>query len=127
MRKLLATWVLMSLCSTAYSQVEVWACQAQASAGLKWEANRWSSTTFVERSYLIRLDGENSTYGSGEVQYATACSKSGTTVRCNDSTGGTIILNTETGTGGISELLGAVITGAQRDTLSVTAVQCTKF
>lgn len=117
----------MLFCGTAFGQAEVWACQVQASAGLKWGENHWASTSFKVQPYLIRFDGKNSTYGAGEKQYQTVCSKQGDNIRCNDSSGGTILLNTETGTGGTSELFGVMMKGAKRDTLSVTAIQCTKF
>ena len=127
MRKIIAI-CLMTFSGITFGQVEIWACQAHASAGLSWDGARWKPRAFSESPYLIRIDGADSTYGHGETQYSTACSRQRNEVRCNDTTGGTILLNTDTGSGAISELLGAVVSqSSQRDALTVTAIQCTRF
>lgn len=124
---LLMSATLLSVCGLAYGQAEVWACQSIKEAGLKWENSQWVTTAFLSQNYLITIDGDNSTYSINGRSVSTACHAEWFGVRCNNDSGGTILLNTNTGLGGISVLLGGLVTPTSTDNLSVAAIQCTKF
>ena len=127
MRRTITTLILMFFCSFAYGQAEVWACQSQATAGLHWDGNKWNAGSFNEPTYLIKIDGENSTFRVDDYERRAICWKREETVTCNDFLGGTIFLNTETGKGGGAEIYGTTNTGSSRDTPTVSALQCTKI
>ena len=104
----------------------LWACMATTSAGMSWNGSEWVATEFQKRPYAILFNGDQSRYGANiDNLYSTSCRQEGRDrVRCNDRTGGSVILNVRTGEGAISEILGAVSTTGNRDTLSVTAISC---
>jgi hypothetical protein len=129
--KLIATATLLSVCGSAYGQAEVWACQSIERAGLYWENGSWNSTRFVPVNYMIKVDRMNSSIQSnGETQHMTCNSVPAfpAEVQCLSRAPGTnFLLNTETNLGALSYLIGGTVTGAVRDSLSVSALQCTKF
>ena len=129
--KLLATVILLSVCGSVYGLAEVWACQTVRAAGLSWENQQWVVSSFVSRNYLLRLEGENSSYAEDGTTYPTECNSDfygSNRVRCHDNFGGTLIFDTQTGQGGLSFLIGAVTeSNAYKDSIVVRALQCTKF
>lgn len=119
-------------CSGAVAQEkEVWACQEIISGqGFQYKDEAWIKTSFATENYLITVDGRNSKYGSNGQQFSTNCEDgfyATPHIRCSDMTGGTVLLNPTTKLAVISEGLGGLVTGENRDTVQIRLLQCTKF
>jgi hypothetical protein len=132
MNKIASTGLLLatSLMSPhSHAAADIWACQDVASTGFEWKNGRWVETSYAPQRLLIRIDGEHSQISRvGGATFSMSCATySGDSVRCNDDTGGTVYLNTLTGQGGKSELLGSVGGSSYRDSVTVTVFQCQKF
>ena len=119
-------------CSGAVAQEkQIWACQEIMSGqGFVYKDGAWAATSFARENYLITVDGLNSKYGSNGQQFSTNCEEgffATPHIRCSDATGGTVLLNPTTKLAVISEGLGGIRTGENRDTVSIRLLQCTKF
>ena len=85
-------------------------------------------TKVQDSKYILEINGEDSTYKVDSYEFPTTCSRKGDVAICRDLKYGTIILNTDTGNGGVSDLLGTISDGELRGyTPHVAALQCTRF
>ena len=121
-------------CSGAVAQEkQVWACQEITKGqGFSYKDGAWVEASFTSLNYLVTIDGSNSKYGHSGKEYTTNCEltpdyAANLHFRCGDNTGGTVLLNPDTKLAVISEGLGGIIMNANRDTVSIRLLQCTKF
>ena len=119
-------------CSGAVAQEkQVWACQQILNGqGFSYENGAWKNSNFSPLNYLVTIDGENSKYGHSGKQFSTNCEyipNIDAHFRCNDGTGGTVLLNPNTKLAVISEGLGGLMMDEYRDTVSIRLFQCSKF
>ena len=131
MNKLLTGIVLVCFSiGTIAQEKQIWACQQQAVALLKWENGSWERYGVVPIPLLVTIDGANSSYKEGEYEYALSCSKIEyyAEVSCFDETYSEhLYFNLDNGKLGRSNLLGATDTDDRRDTVSAQIYNCTKF
>jgi hypothetical protein len=131
--KSIATVTLLSVCGSAYGQADVWACQEIESSGLKWANGKWESVSFEPKNYLLRIDGANSSYQEDGETYPLVCEVSYVMARstvyenCQGIVKETFLLNISNGLGSYMSALGGLFLETPRDSLVVSALQCTKF
>lgn len=122
---------LLLVSTASYGEAEVWACQSLHRVGLSWENDRWSPANYHGRNFLLRVDWDNSSVSVGGSPISLTCAPldPGPTIfHCiNIIAGLSVRLNRESGQGGISFIHGSTSTESLRDSLSVSALQCTKF
>lgn len=111
---------------------EVWACQGIERAGLLWENNQWQVRRFNIETFLLTIDGENSSWKVGSGSETSAVCTKPFYVSCTDTTLGTrmVVLNRDSGLAGFSELFGAAfppMADVGRDAPNISALNCTKF
>lgn len=158
MKKLLLIWLLVQISTASYaedwsrfyiepsdpkaevwaefkidSSVEVWACQAIASAGLEWENDRWGKRPFMEENLIVLLDGDASSIIKGGIITEFTCeSDSERFTSCGSKdmfAAQRFALNRELGQGGYSNLMGSVVDRPLQSSNSiyVTDLECRKF
>jgi hypothetical protein len=69
----------------ALAQKKPLACQVDAAAGLKWENGQWKITRFIERKFILVLQGNTLTKDDPPAK----------TITCADRTSETLIFNLE--------------------------------
>ena len=140
MKKLIAiAAMVLSTAAVAQPDKDWWACQVVHASGMKWENNRWVTTTFQEYPpFVLMSDGNGSLTKESALEAVAAAGlhKSGVeckdwafegNVSCMSVTGGHLYFSKETGKGGISQTAGAGLPYTNnRDTVSVSAFECTK-
>jgi hypothetical protein len=132
--KLIATATLLSVCGSAYGQATVWACQTLQAAGMSWTNGKWETGSFENKpNYLLRIDGADSSYQEDGETYPLVCESSILSVRatlyenCRGVVNETFFINIENGLATYMSTIGGIILENQRDSLIVSALQCTKF
>jgi hypothetical protein len=131
--KKLTTLILLLLSPLVVAQEkEIWACQETDTNGLFWEDGRWERRGVTSTQYLFTLDGSNSTIKAPEDLNAVGLNCLYEAVDeywfCSGHfLAKSFILDQATGAAGFSTLLGAIHSAARRDSLKVSALQCTKF
>jgi len=126
-------------CSGAVAQEkQVWACQEIQSQGMNWTNGRWQGGAFEKSQLLFTLDGFTSTLKLPDSpDPIDLLCMNDSSLRgdelvywfCSDSYSSAVsfIINEDSGSAGISFLLGAVSNAENRDSLRIAALQCTKF
>ena len=131
MRKSLLLLAALACTGAVAQEKQVWACQGITDAtGFIHADGAWSQADFDSVNYLVTIDGSNSKYGYGGREYSTNCETIDFGIshfRCNDESGGTVLLNPDTKLAVISEGLGGIMANDSRDTVSIRLFQCTKF
>ena len=135
MNKLLTTITLLCFSVAANAQEkEVWACQQEASTMLSWENNRWVQKRLYPETLLLTINGYFSFITQSDRRLTMSCEahdllsvvqNSDQIFRCI-APSSMILLNTETGQLGMTDILGAVSKTARRDTVSVKIFNCIK-
>ena len=139
MRKLIAiAAVLLSTTAVAQPDKDWWACQAVHASGMYWENNRWVTTTFQKGPpFVLMSDGNGSLTTESAAKALRTTVVDGVTcipdpygrsrVNCFDLSGGTMFFDSQAGKGGVSQMIGSTDTDTDyRDTVSVSAFECTK-
>ena len=139
MKKLIVAAMVLSTAAVAQPDKDWWACQVVHSSGMKWENNRWVTTTFNEsppfvlmsdgnglltkESVAKAMNGEPSWYVCDTREYG-----DNPAAWCRDRAGHALYFDPETSKGGISRMTGTVTPGSnsRRDTVTVDAFECTK-
>jgi len=121
-------------CSGAVAQEkEIWACQQIEGTMLKWENSRWRSVLISPLPLLLTLDGENSSFKTGDSTFPLDCSKaplsgSDDVLSClSNIKTQHILINLNSGKMGMTSLIGAISTANYRDSINAEAFNCTKF
>ena len=136
MRKLQITLliVLSSIIFTniAIAQNRPFACQVDASAGLKWESRRWVTKTFEATKFILVQSGNTLTADSASKALVTAsilvsCKNTSAEILCTDEGGGSLYFDPKTMKGGVSQLFGSTNDGDRRDTVTVQVFSCAPF
>ena len=138
MKKLIAA-AAMVLSTTAVAQPDKdwWACQGVHAWGVNWANNQWMTGNLKPSApFVLMSDGNGSlTKESVKKAFRSTVDDAGVEckdwnyqgyVSCMDVGGGHLYFSKETGKGGISYLWGTTATGSNRDTVSVSAFECTK-
>ena len=135
MRLIAVAAMVLSTTAVAQPDKDWWACQVVHASGMAWENNRWVTKTFQEGSpFVLMSDGnelltkESAAKAMGTIGQFTECRKLYTSqITCNEGTGGFLYFNPDTSRGGMSTIFGATHADANsRDTVSVSAFECTK-
>ncbi len=120
--------------NVALAQNQPLACQGESAAGFSWENNRWVTSNFFTRKFILVKAGNTVTIDSAAqalrtkyIDGVTCRTSPSLNVSCNDTSGGNFYLSLRTLKGGISQILGASLIDAQRDTVSVEIFSCTPF
>lgn len=108
---------------------ELWHCDLAHSGGYEWVGGEWKLTTWEEGVYEVFLaDGHHASW-YGEQRIPLTC-QSGRVrdktdvVRCFNHLGGVLILDRDTGRGGVSGIY-SVVLDERRSPISVSVLQCT--
>lgn len=121
-------------CSGAVAQEkQVWACQTVKNTMLMWENSSWRQTGIIPDNILITINADN----TGSAKRSTedysnnlTCTspRLGSYYSCLDSALlEHYLFSPDEGKLGISSLYGAIMTSAERDTVSAEIFNCTKF
>lgn len=132
MQKLLVLLLLIGFWVPAFGAADVWACQGVKSGGIYWENGRWEADSFITNNYLVKVYGASAQLSQGGIENMFSCSvedafSQSDFLNCHNPYGTTFLLNLATGAAGISELLGSTSERESKDTVTVEALQCTKF
>lgn len=142
MRKAVTFLIALLCANLALAQNKPLACQGDASGGLRWENGQWKITRFIERKFILVLQGDTLTKESVASSYpnikdipkslisSVFCEtdKYDRRIRCSMTRGHTLLFNPENNRGGISLLSGAASSETDdRDTVSVEAFTCQPY
>lgn len=124
--------MLAGLSMFTYAQRTPLACQDDDSAGLNWEAGKWSARNFVPQKFILVKEGSSLTIDS-----VAKALRNSPGIRCEEPVLGFTMCHSRLGKniyfshannkGGISSLFGATMDGAERDTVVAQAFTCTPF
>tara|TARA_R110002074_G_C12431025_1_gene656843 strand:+ start:767 stop:1168 length:402 start_codon:yes stop_codon:yes gene_type:complete len=121
-------------CSGAVAQEkEIWACQQIEGTMLFWENSSWRQTGIIPDNILITINADNTgsaKRSSEDYSNNLTCTspRVGSHYSCLDSALLThYLFSPDEGKLGISSLYGAIMTSAERDTVSAEIFNCTKF
>lgn len=134
MKKTLLLAAALACSGAAAQEKQVWACQMVKSSMLKWENNRWNEYGVIPYSILFTIDADN----TGSVKPSTEDNASRLTCTsprylesyysCLTTSHSThYFFSSDEEKLGVSHLLGAVLTSAERDSVSSGIFNCTKF
>ncbi len=133
MKKLLLLAAVLACSGVVAQEKEIWACQQTAGTMLNWEGSSWRQNGILPEPILLTIDGKNSSYKEGDRESRLDCSEvnivSGSGVSCLGRLSSThILIDTDTGKMGISNLFGAVGSSSEyRDSVYARIYNCTKF
>lgn len=138
MKKLRITLMIMFgsffFMNGAIAQNKPLACQVDASAGLKWENERWQTKNFelsrfilVQARNTLTVDSVGKVLGARPINVSCRNIDPLEKVECTDASAGSLYFDLKTFKGGISQLHGSVDTSALRDTVTVQIFSCTPF
>lgn len=139
MKRLIAVAAMvLSTSAVAQPDKDWWACQAVHTAGMEWENNRWVTTTFTnDPPFVLMSDGNGSLTKESVLKAVGLEGLPEQGVECKDWAfegqvacmtvmGMHLHFNKEIGKGGISRMLGSTGTDTNRDSVGVSAFECTK-
>ena len=131
--------MVLSTAAVAQPDKDWWACQVVHASGMKWENNRWVTTTFQEYPPFVLMSDGNGSLTKESVLEAVAAAglhKSGVeckdwafegNVSCMTVMGMLLYFSKETGRGGFIRMFGSTTTATDyRDSVLVSAFECTK-
>jgi hypothetical protein len=107
-------------------------CAPAENGGLNDNRGNWELSKFTNlRSFLLRIDGVDSTLEDGVTESALKCASWNPfpqIVTCERMPGKYIVINTRTGKGGLASLIGATITpeNRERDSMYVAQLNCSR-
>lgn len=131
MKKSLLLLVALACTGAVAQEKEIWACQQVEGTLLNWEGGSWKQYLKVAEPLLLTIDGANSNSKQGETESSLDCSivsPAFPKVSClSRSRTLAAIFDPETGKLGVSMLMGAVMTGNIRDSVTAEIYSCTKF
>jgi hypothetical protein len=122
------------LTSGALAQNKPLACQADATAGLKWESGQWITKSFtalrprfilVQAGMTLTTDSVGRALGANPVNVS--CRNAWERIECTDKTGGSLLFDPKKLKGGISQLFGVLSDETEKDTVTVQIFSCTPF
>jgi hypothetical protein len=116
----------------ATAQNKPLACQTEAAAGLTWESGRWITKSFLTPKFILVQAGKTLTTDSvskaiNSPATLITCRNVDPQIECTDTSGGALLFNPSTLSGGISQLLGGTTLSTRRDTVTVQVFSCTPF
>ena len=132
MKKTLLLAAALACSGAVAEEKQIWACQMEESTMLIWENSGWKEYRIQSYNLLLTLNADN----TGSVDptndmstWAINCSATlGNTISCLDVVQyDHLLFNPDTGKLGVSSLLGATMTGNNRDSVSAKIFNCTKF
>lgn len=132
MKKTLILAVVLACSGAVAQEKQVWACQMEESTMLRWEGNGWESYGLTPQNLLLTLNANNTgSVDQADVRpaYSIDCTAAGADrISCLDITKfGHLLFDPNTGRLGISQLVGATMTGGKRDSVQAKIFNCTKF
>jgi len=134
MRKVVTLLTALLCVHMAFAQNKPLACQSDSKAGLSWENGQWKVSKFVDRKFILIMNGDTLTKesvskaGLSIIPKQIDCKTDLWLVSCVSS-GSYLAFNTQNFTGGITQIFGAVqgFDEKNKDTLSVEAFTCQPF
>jgi len=118
----------------AIAQNQPLACLSDESAGLSWKNGKWVVSSFVPTKFILvqtkdGLTSESVAKAIDALVENVMCRSNynKTLITCHDPHGGFLMFSPKNLKGGISQLMGATLTGNSRDTPTLTAFSCTPF
>ena len=139
MRLIAVAAMVLSTTAVAQPDKDWWACQGVHAWGVNWANNQWMTGNLKPSApFVLMSDGNGSLTKEsvaktidGHSRWASqiTCrldSADTSFITCVDDSGTTLNFDRSVGKGGISRLIGTTGTGSRRDTVSVSAFECTK-
>lgn len=133
-RRLSTVALAAALAATATapaSAADVVSCKEERVAGLEYRGSQWQPSTFKLERFLLQFDGVRAWYQAGQQRMLFSCTQSGYAgvvapfLFCSSPTfAASLTYNPRDGRGSLTRQLGSVLTGADRDSLLVTAFSC---
>ena len=118
----------------AIAQNQPLACLSDKRAGLSWKNGQWVVSSFVPTKFILvqtkdGLTSESVAKAIDALVENVMCRSNynKTLITCHDPHGGFLMFSPKNLKGGISQLMGATLTGNSRDTPTLTAFSCTPF
>lgn len=129
MRKLITLALILLSPMVVAQEKQIWACQQVEGTLLDWEDGRWKMFGVSPMPLLLTIDGAYSSFKKGDIDVGLACNTTSMmTVSCLDNGQAYhLYFDPSTGKLGYSFLAGALQTGDQRDSVSASIYNCTKF
>jgi hypothetical protein len=111
----------------------VYACQYTDSTGFVFQNERWQTTEFKLREpFFLRLGTDEVPDAAGlkAIEFSptsTSCRSAGSLLLCSGIDGSSLVFNRKTGSGAMSSIFGASMTGLNRDTPNIFLFRCRKM
>jgi hypothetical protein len=133
MKKYLLLLVALACTGAIAQEKQVWACQTVENTMLMWENSSWRQAGIIPSNILITINADNTGSAKRSTEdYSTNLTCTSPRLGSYYSCLGPALLehylfSPDEGKLGISSLYGAIMTSAERDTVSAEIFNCTKF